>query len=368
MNVQNFDLETRRFGSETLSATGSYSANDTEWDAYLQTVSTGHFQQSSLWGQIKAMEGWKVVRVVVRESPHVVRGGFQLLVRRRGFLREAFLNKGPVFSGPPSLARWHFELLEKVLVRERIHVLLAQPPDSDSECESLFSEFGYLPNVLGKIIAASFWIPLDPALPPVEIRMRRSLRLEARQAKKRGVIVREGGAGDIPDFFQLMSASAQRQHSSPNPADESALLALWRTFHGANLARLTIAEDAGRPIAGLLSLRFGDRVTQWKKGWNGESREKHPNTLLAVESIEWAQSDGAKLVDFAGGDRTFIRSLLSGEPPSEARRHSRDFYLVGLGGEGVLLPLPRVRIRNPFGSWLYSALVATRRRQGRLEL
>ena len=107
-------------------------------------------------------------------------------------------------------------------------------------------------------------------------------------------------------------------------------------------------------MAGLLSLRFGNRMTQWKKGWTGEARDKHPNTLLAVESIEWAEKTGAALVDFAGGNRTFVRSLLSGSPSSGDQRASRDFYLVGLGAEPALLPAAMVRIRHPLARFGYS--------------
>jgi hypothetical protein len=352
-------LATKADKGVTLSACQSHSDVDAAWDDYLQSAANGQFQQSSIWGKLKIGDGWRVTRVVIRDRDSI-RGGFQLLIRRRGLLREAFLNKGPLLCEMgAAFDVWLFELIRLTLKRQRIHLLLVQPPDADVHCCDLLAKNGFMPSVLGQLVTASFHIPIGRGLPEYETRMRRSLRLEARQAKKRGLVVREGRDTDIPVFFRLMSASAERQGSRPNPASAAALLSLWQGFHERHLCRVTIAEDQNRPIAGLLTIRFGERVTQWKKGWTGEARDKHPNTLLAVESIEWAQATGATLVDFAGGGRPFAAALLKGEDPTEEQRRSRDFYLLGLGAHPVLLPLPRVCFPNRLLRFAYHTLVTT---------
>ena len=360
-------LESRQVGSAPASAWHSTSVTDDAWDAFLQTTPLGHFQQSSIWTSIKAAEGWRSVRIVVRQHDSII-GGFQILIRSRGFLREGFLNKGPVVGREnPALTVWMLELIETVAKTHGIDALVAQAPDADQMTCSLQEARAYTPNGLANIITSTFCVPLGPHLSPAESRMRRTIRLEARQAARRGVVIREGGDADIPEFFRMMCRTCQRQKTSPNPATEDALLHLWRSFNAKGLARLTIADCDGKPTAGLLALRFGNRVTQWKKGWTEEFREKHPNTLLAFESILWSERNGASLVDFVGGDRTFARAILAGAAPDKGLLASRYFFILGFGAEPVLLPLGRVWIRNRFGRLAYRAICPVLKRIGRIE-
>jgi hypothetical protein len=349
-------LATRLVAGVTLRAHVAHDLEDQQWDDFLQSSAFGHFQQSAVWSSIKSLEGWRSVRVVVR-SDTVLVAGFQLLWRKRSMFREGFVNKGPVAKSPTEeITTWLLELLQTVLRRERIDLLLLQPPDADQWTSKLCGGRGYAPNVIADIITATFCIPLQTDGLNAESRMRRSIQLENRQGLKRGVLIREATAADIPTFFDMMAASARRQKSLVNPSTPNALHELWHHFHIRGLARLTLAEHAGKPLAGLLTIRFGDRITQWKKGWTGEGRDKHPNTVLALESIAWSETIGARLVDFAGGNRAFVSSLLKGIAPNEAQKTSRDFYLVGLGAEGRLLPEGRIYLRTRLARLAYGAV------------
>src|SRR5690606_22842791 len=114
--------------------------------------------------------------------------------------------------------------------------------------------------------------------------------------------------------------------------------------------------------------RFGGRVTQWKKGWTEEHREKHPNTLLAVESMQGSEKNGARTVDFVGGDRSYARSLMAGEAPTQSHLASRYFFIVGLGAEPQILPLGHVLIRNPLGRAAYRLSLPVLRKLGHVEV
>jgi hypothetical protein len=361
-------LETRILGAEPAFAWASNSIRDDIWDRFLQNSPLGHFQQSSIWAGIKSSDGWKCARVVVWQN-NTILGGFQILIRSRRMLREGFLNKGPVDPAQTDgLLDWLFSLVEVVVKMHRIDVLVAQSPDCDFRSEARMKKSGrYAPNGIAKVITATFCIPLGSSLPQAETRMRRTIRLETRQATKRGVVIREGNATDIPDFFRMMRVTCRRQNSLPNPATEESLLELWNALHAKGLVRLTIADCEGKPTAGLLAFRFGERVTQWKKGWSEEYPEKHPNTLLAVESIRWAEQSGATLVDFVGGDRSYARSLMARESPTQKQLASRYFFIVGLGAEPRMLPLAYVLIRNPIARALYRLLLPVMRQLGRVE-
>lgn len=360
-------FDRRQLASGAASASISTSISDDEWDLFLQSTDLGQFQQSSIWATVKASEGWRPVRVIIRQDNRIV-GGFQILIRTRKFLREGFLNKGPVYGvAELELLDWMLELVERTAKKHRIHALVVQGPDDDSLFCQLQEQRGYAANGIASIITATFCIPLGNGLAPVESRMRRSLRLEARQALRRGVAIRKGTAEDIPLFFQLMRDTCRRQETVPNPASKEALLHLWSAFNEKGLARLTIADCDSKPTAGLLAFQFGKRVTQWKKGWNEEFREMHPNTLLAFESIQWSEQQGMTCVDFVGGDRSFAHAILSGAAPSADLRASRYFFLLGFGAEPRLLPLGQILLPNRFLRTAYRLTLPILRRLGRVE-
>ena len=353
-------LDTKTSGQRPVSAWVSESLSDDSWDAFLQNTPLGHFQQSSVWASVKADEGWAPVRVVLWQSDAIV-GGFQILVRSRGWFREGFLNKGPVYPGDdPEIMQWVVGLVQRSARIHRITLLLIQVPDLDRTLASIQHSRGFAPNVLAQIVTATLCVPLGPPLPPAESRMRRSIQLDARQSAKRGLTVREGNAEDIPCFFRLMGITCRRQNSQPNPASEQATLKLWQSFHQKGLGRLTIAEFDGKATAGLFAVQFGRRVTAWKKGWDEENRDKHPNTLLSFESIKWAEAHQATLYDFGAFDRTFARQLLAGEPVDQRLRSSRYFYLMGFAAEPQLQALAQVWIGNPLARAAYRAYAAVR--------
>ncbi len=345
----------------------STQTTDDAWDAFLQQSPLGHFQQSALWSTVKADEGWQVVRVVIRQEDRIL-GGFQILVQSQHGLRAGLLNKGPVYhTEDPELLDWLLDLVQCVMKRHRIETLMAQAPDDGAAVTALEDARGYAPNGLAVMHTATMCVRLGPNLPPIETRFRKTIQQEARQAVRRGVVIREGGVGDIPDFFRMMCVTSRRQKSSPNPATEAAARRLYTAFHEKGLARLTLADCDGRPTAGILAIRFGRRVTLWKKGWTEEFREKHPNTLLTVELLQWAEGQGAALCDFVAMNRRYARALLAGTASPASGQARRDFFLMGFGSEPRLLPLGRVWFRRRLARWAYRAALPLLRRKGRVE-
>jgi len=360
-------MDSRAIEGGLATAWISTSITDRAWDDFLQSTPLGHFQQSSMWASVKAGEGWRPVRVLIRQDERII-GGFQILSRPRGWLREGFLNKGPVYGRDEAgLLEWLIQLVARVVKTEGIDLLLSQTPDADQALDARQAAHGYAPDALTRIITATLCVPLGAQLPPVETRMRKTIQQEARQAARRGTVVREGGEADLGAFFAMMCVTCRRQNTQPNPATEESLRRLWNAFHARGLVRLTIADCDGKPTAGVFAIRFGNRVTQWKKGWNEEFREKHPNTLLTYESIRWAEQQGAALYDFVGVDRPFARSIVEGVPPEKGLLASRYFFMMGFGSEAKLLPLGRVLIRNRVFRGAYRAALPALFRLGRSE-
>jgi hypothetical protein len=73
---------------------------DDAWDAFVETAPGGHHVQTSRWGQVKAVLGWRAVRAIVRQDGEIV-AGCQLLIRGAGpFGTLAFAPRSPLARQP----------------------------------------------------------------------------------------------------------------------------------------------------------------------------------------------------------------------------------------------------------------------------
>src|SRR5450755_2130414 len=65
------------------------------WDAFVESLPDGHHEQTSLWGQVRAQNGWEISRVLIREKGEILAGA-QMQTR---FLRRigkiAYVTYGP---------------------------------------------------------------------------------------------------------------------------------------------------------------------------------------------------------------------------------------------------------------------------------
>jgi hypothetical protein len=235
-----------------------------------------------------------------------------------------------------------------------LQALIVQAPDHSTIQDDIFVRHRFVPNRLVEVIKATMWIDLSGRLEEVEAGIRKTARVEIRQAERRGIAIRQGTEKDAGVFFRLMLATCERQGSQPSPASEAAVLALWRAFSAQGRIRVTFAEYRGEPVAAGLCLILGNRVTLWKKGWSGAERERHPNQMVTYEAIRWAHRAGYKIFDFAGMAYSTAVSLSRGETLSDAQKHGRDFFLLGYGAKPMLLPESWVYFRNPVVRFAYN--------------
>jgi hypothetical protein len=334
----------------------SRAAEDEVWDHFLQGVRLGHLQQSSAWARAKAIYGWQPIRMVVTLDGKVV-GGFQILARRGRVGHIGYAARAPVVvPEDPALVDFTLELLTRTAKDSHLTALLIQPPDFSAIDGAALARHRFLPNYMKDLILATCLLDLSAGMDQIARGIRRSTMVEVRQARRRGITIREGGDADVGTFFRLMSTTCQRRGVTPDPATEEALMELWKAFRTSGSMRLTIAEFEGEAVAGGLFVCFGDRVTFWRKGWSKAHRERHPNQLLLYEGIEWSQRNGYKLFDFCALYVDTAAALLRGEPLSEAQKQTKDFAHLAFGPKPLLLPQGNVYLRNPLARILYRAV------------
>jgi len=360
-SLSNWPESYRRLGSVALGADRlavwlSTALTDPLWDDFLRATPDGQFQQSSLWAEFKAGEGWRHHRVVVAGAAGLV-GGFQILWKQSRFVRLGYVSKGPV-TGPPGaeLGRQLAVLLQQAARTLRLVAVIVQLPDDSLIAPDSYEENGYLRSNPMKIIEATYRLDVREDIGVLRSRMSTSLRRNLRAGKRRGVVLREGTVEDLGLFFKLMEATCQRQGTAPNPSSPAALARLWNIFAPSGAIRLIFAECAGTVVASKLNLHFGRVVTLWKKGWDGSHGESHPNELLEEESFEWARARGYEVCDFCSFSRTAIERALAGQALASGQLSSRDAYHLRFGGQPQLLPPSLVLVPHPLLRYGYRRL------------
>ncbi|MBI1842289.1 MAG: GNAT family N-acetyltransferase, partial [Verrucomicrobia bacterium] len=321
------------------------------WDVFLESTPLGHFQQSSAWARVKAEDGWETLRVLVREEDGgAIRAGFQILKKRTRVGGVAYISKGPVIPAGPLEEELRAFVTEQVVSCVRDHgiaALIAQPPDDDVATTPSLSRLGFSALGLSMVIESTLVVDLAKKDPEWRKDLRKTTANQVRKAVKKGVTVRVATAADLPVFFDLMSETCRRQNTSPSPASLSAVERLWAAFHDRGMLRISFAEFESQPLATVLLLKFGERVTLWKKGWNSKLPNHHPNDLVNHEAMEWSERVGARFFDFAAMDPDITRSVLANEPLRPDQMATRYFFLMGFGGSPRMLPPAQIYLRNP---------------------
>ena len=331
--------------SRPLNTGLSTAGTDADWDDFLESTEQGQFQQSSHWALYKQADGWRVNRGKVWNSGSLV-GGFQFLWKETRFGRIGYLSKGPVLISQDERSRSQvIELLLGEVSRLHLRALLQQSPDENEPFRDALQEHGFLPAEELPIIQATLTTDLSV---PWE-RVWRSVHPKTRYTVRKGrreLRIRRGDSRDLPVFFRLMQQSCLRQKAMPNPHSLESLRHLWSAFTAQGLVRLTVAEISGQTTAGLLSLRFGNRISLFKIGWDGRNRALSPIYVLFAEAMEWANCHGCTMVDVVGCDRRLVTALLREEALSGELLRCRDVYKVGFGGKPRLLPVPTIWFRH----------------------
>lgn len=330
-----------------------------DWDRWVRDHPLGQVQQTGAWGDGKRGEGWQVVRWTLAAGG-VMAGGAQILCKKTRLGWLGFLNKGPLWvegngvdlgSVLRSLAHWQ--------QRRGCRALVVQLPDDwKGDAEKEMREVGFQRERLLGIIESTLTVDMREGWEAVQKKFRRTVRREVRQAEERGVTIREGGEEDLGEFFRLMCRTCERQGVRPNPPNEVAVQALWRSLTLGARPRLHFAVHEGKCLAGGLSFLYQGRATFWKKGWDQSRPELHVNTCLTWDAIRWAVVEGGQTFDFVSLDRDIAVAMQSGAvlPSDVARR--RDYFNLGFGGQGRVLPRAMIRFSSPWMAWIYRVAVS----------
>ena len=343
-------------GRDKFEISHSNSLEDPDWDEFLLSTPLGEFQQTSMWACVKSLDGWKPLRIVIN-SDGEIKGGFQLLWRQTRLGRIAYVSRGPVFGKEdPSLIGLVIKLLKQTVKKNSIKALIVQAPAASLTITSYFKNNGFPPNYLVDLITATAVVDLSNGLEKLEGGLSSKTRNKIRQARRKGVTVREGKEGDIGTFFRLMAATCHRQGLKPNPSSERVLREVWTQFRPKKCCRLTVAEYQNTAVSAILCIPFRNNVNVWKIGSLTEYLSFHAIDLLYYDALCWAHSRGYKMCDFGSLDRNLAEIILSGQALPTNNISGRDIFHLRFGVKPMLLPEPFIYIENIFLRSIYRFL------------
>lgn len=344
-----YSLECVEAGSGLTHAAPTFSLSeeieDSAWNQYLEQHACGQFQQSTLWANVKAAEGWSVLRIKLFKAGELA-GGAQILYRKSRLGGIGYVPKGPVVTNDSDMKEM-LALVQRAACDHRLQALIVQAPDFWRGDPEVFRENGGQRECLMDIIQATLAIDLERPTEKIWSEMRRETRRRIKLAERGGVTIREANEGEIGLFFNLMLESCRHQGTRPNPANAEGMGNLWKAFRSGSAARMTFAVAEGVIVAGSFSIVFGNRLTMWRKGWRDMGPELNPNRLLYWETIEWAHRQGLKWCDFGSLNRAVADALIGGYSMPPEGTKGRDAFHLSFGGKPFLLPRPYVFIANP---------------------
>jgi len=331
-------------------------AGDAAWDEFVSGTPHGSYLQLSAWARVKAVNGWRSVRLAPDPAEPAI--GAQVLVRRPrplpwGF---AYAPRGPVAGD------WSPEALEAFSRRLRTELPASGGRVShvriDPEVEALGPDDP--DGALRAALRQAGWVSAPPIQPErtriIDLRadeaalwsdLRKKWRQYVNRARSGGVRVVEADGDRLPDFYRIYRETADRAGFLIRA--ESAYRSIWEAFRPGGRASLLFAETPeGDPLATLFLIRCGERVVEPYGGMTMAGADSRANYLLKWEAIRRSREAGASAYDLWGLAHPGIAH-----------------FKTGFGGREVAYVGSWDLVLDPLGRRTYSVAVATRVRIAR---
>ena len=176
--------------------------------------------------------------------------------------------------------------------------------------------------------------------------MHQKTRYNINLAKKKGLTIKEGGEGDLKEFWRLLKTTGERDNFRLHSFSHyEKLLAINKTAPG--FIKLYFAQFEGKNIAAGIFSYYGDKVTYLHGASDNKFRNLMAPYLLQWSLIKFAKEEKYLLYDFYGIDEK--------KWPGVTR------FKVGFGGQEYQYPGTYDLVIKPNLYKLYELLRKVRR-------
>jgi lipid II:glycine glycyltransferase (peptidoglycan interpeptide bridge formation enzyme) len=291
------------------------------WNAFVERAPYHAFPQLWEWGEVRAMGGWRPIRVAIGPTVDEPVAGAQLLLRRVPVVgwHLAYVPRGPVGAlDDPAVRDGLVRALRALGRAERIATVRADPE----------AEPG---TPYGSALASAPWRAAPKVQPPttriVELRagedalraaMKRKHRQYVNKAERAGIEI-ERFDGSAPaevigpalrDFNRIYRLTADRAGFVAR--EPFYYERVWSIFAPSGRVRLSFAVREGERVATLFHFTCGERAVESYGGMTDAGAEARANYLLKWAAIAGFARDGFAVYDMWGLATGGIRQFKEG--------------------------------------------------------
>lgn len=273
--------------------------NALQWERLLGQTDRAHSVQAFGYGEAKGSKGWHVSRQLLSLAGRPV-AIVQALEKRVAGLRVVTrINRGPMFltpDAPAYVVTAVYRAVRKRWGRLPFGVLLLAPALEDRpENRAILARAGFRPrkgNGWGSA-RLDLALPIDDVFQTFEHNWRKSIRA----ADKAGVTVKVADAE--ADHEWMIERHLQNMAEKGFSGHDAEFLRSLRKNSGSDYVLLQALHE-GRPVAGLVMLKFGnvaDSIVAW---FGEEGRKVKAGNAITWGAIQEMQRRGCRLYDVGG--------------------------------------------------------------------
>ena len=310
--------------------------NAQKWNEIVTSFPDPHILQTWQWGQVKANTGWEPVywtwgNKLIPEAAAMILQKKTPIPGLAGRLKILYIPKGPLvrdWSNPVLVNR----VMDALKSKARKHGAVFLKIDPDVPLGMGFpGDHQEGVNPIGTAVQQQLktkgWyfsgeqiqfrntvlIDLQSDEDEILARMKQKTRYNIRLARRKGVVVRPGGEGDLALLFHMYAQTALRDGFVIR--DEEYYHSLWHSFLPPKTTIINkklepvcepiIAEAEGEPVAAAVIFRFAGKSYYMHGMSRPIHRNKMPNYMLQWEAISRAKAAGCEYYDLWGAPDSF---------------------------------------------------------------
>lgn len=273
-----------------------------EWQNFVDNSPLYNIFQTEYWAKAMREAGLHTLLIVARNEEGDVKGGILGIHGKFSFSKLHIVTVLSVHGGPLTCDITDKQLIETIIrvldVRAKKLGIVSSFIRSFAPLDDvLVDRFNYI--VEKDSLPCTVIIDLDQTTEQIWKQLQSRCRGGIRKAIKKGVTVEEGKTfNDLLTFYQIAQKTAERlEISFPS---FRVIESLWKTFsHNENI-KLFLAKYRTQAIAGIIFVRWKDKMWAWHAASLAEYWDLNANLLAYWRTLEWGAKNQVKTYGFGG--------------------------------------------------------------------